>query len=738
MPRTNGVERSHGTFGHGSGNGGGLGRGNLSPEEQSPRASQESVGIISWQNGTIPKIRIRIPSNTRQKLARVINKTLPAFIINGLNEVNISGLPNDHSSGLSSGFSNVFDNGQGHGHGRGNHNNNLESDRTFSTQSASHLHTGGFANTSSRSVNSDHVILEGLAVPSSSHHSLHHARSTLSFESVPSMMSRASQRSQRSQPVYDIQGSAVNVNPSGNANVSGNVNSSIHGFGVGTSGNNTGSGSGSGNGSMGAPITRYYSWTSTHSGIPSPIHNITIRSVSASCGGVPKLQSDRDSTKSTTFGETESGIAFLYEGQQSIASSQDDDRYDPVKHLPAEIVAQVFRNLDVESINTCRLLSRTWKHAVESDSVWRQKFYANGWEATSDVLEPGLYWEQLFRTRYILEQRWLKGAVSPKVLAGHADGVYCVHMDNEKIVTGSRDRMIKIWDLETGKLLQTLGGEGQNNIVRRTRRSLPLNEAQDRGAGDHPATIQHTGSILCLALDDSIMVSGSSDSSCIIWQLPKFKPLKQVYRHSDGVLDVCLSKDYIVSCSKDATISIWDRNDPNYTLKYRLHGHRGPVNAIDLRGDYLFSASGDGFIKMWSVSTGTWIRDFQAHSKGLACVQASDDCKTIVSGGTDNVIRLWDVETSQCVRTLTGHKGLVRSLYILGDKIISGSYDQSIHIWDINTGKLLTNLSGWHGSWIFSAKADCKRIVSTSFGTKPVILDFSYGLDKRYLKCIQK
>jgi F-box and WD-40 domain protein 1/11 len=421
-------------------------------------------------------------------------------------------------------------------------------------------------------------------------------------------------------------------------------------------------------------LTKWYSWSTTSS---------------------PK-------GKSIDKPDNESRLAFLEQPDCS-------GRINFVLSIPSEIVVLIFYNLDIQSLASCCAVSRDWKQIVESNTIWRYKFNAQQVWRAAGILPDHLNWKNLYKTRHLLDKRWSSGEATPKALAGHSDSVYCVHFDNQKIVTGSRDRIIKVWDSESGDLIHTLGGQPDQKW-------------------------SHTGSVLCLAVDDNIMVSGSSDWSCIIWQLPEFMPVKQIFRHSAGVLDVCVDENHIISCSKDSTIIVWDRTHPDYPIKYQLKGHRGPVNALNIRGDYVFSAGGDGIVKMWDLLTGTCVRDFRGHTRGLACVQVSGNI--VISAGNDKTIRTWNIDTGQCVRVLEGHKCLVRSLHIFAHKIISGSYDQTIQIWDLNTGRLICNLAGSHGSWIFSAKADCKRIISTSFGTKPVILDFSDGLDKDYLKYI--
>ena len=48
----------------------------------------------------------------------------------------------------------------------------------------------------------------------------------------------------------------------------------------------------------------------------------------------------------------------------------------------------------------------------------------------------------------------------------------------------------------------------------------------------------HTGSVLCLHYDENYLVSGSSDSTIIIWSLISGSLIKRLYGHSESVLGI--------------------------------------------------------------------------------------------------------------------------------------------------------------------------------------------------------
>ncbi|CAZ82016.1 unnamed protein product [Tuber melanosporum] len=420
-----------------------------------------------------------------------------------------------------------------------------------------------------------------------------------------------------------------------------------------------------------------------------------------------------------TLGDGESGIVIddkdndcFYAIDTTVA------RKDFVKFLPPEISAHIFSFLDHQSLVNCESVSHAWMVAARDRHVWRNVFHAEHgpWKS-----KPGNDWKRMFKVRQELNLRWTQGRVTAKYLKGHTDSIYCVQFDDKKIVTGSRDKTIRIWDIATGECIRVLG--------RGSRFSSPPPVAS--GDISTPRTSfsdYHRASVLCLQFDDEILVSGSSDHTCIVWSVHTYTPLMRLAHHTAGVLDVCFDKKYIASCSKDTSVCIWDRKTGR--LFRQLAGHRGPVNAVAIRGNLIVSASGDALIKLWNVDTGKCIRDFVGHDRGLACVQFSEDARTIVSGGNDQDIRIWDAASGECIRILVGHQSLVRTLHLdsRNRRIISGSYDQSVKVWDLDSGKLVLDIQRFHSTWILSAKADYRRIISTSQDSRTLMLDFTTGM----------
>jgi F-box and WD-40 domain protein 1/11 len=426
--------------------------------------------------------------------------------------------------------------------------------------------------------------------------------------------------------------------------------------------------------------------------------------------------------------------------------------------LPTEIAADILAYLDSQSLLRSAKVNWKWNALATSNAVWRDSFLGLYARESGNVLpyiqfggqglgKPSLgnqEWRKMARARRAIAKNWKEAQPKAIYYVGHTDSVYCCQFDEKKIITGSRDRTIRVWDLHYPyKCQRVIGGPAAKPVRTATEVQLdthPTNTVHQNAslngtkAGDDlyftPSDF-HTASILCLQFDHEIMVTGSSDHSCIVWDVNTFEPIRRLRHHTAGVLDVCMDDEYIISCSKDAHICIWSRKD--FSLIKAIHGHRGPVNAVQLReinGDKLLvSASGDGLAKIWDLKRLEVRTQFNSQDRGLAAVEFSDDGAYVLAGGNDQVIYKFATQPPHELEyTYRGHSSLVRSLFLdsANGRVVSGSYDQGIRVYDFLTGELIGSYDNWTTSWILAAKSDYRRIVATSQDGRCLVMDFGY------------
>lgn len=260
-------------------------------------------------------------------------------------------------------------------------------------------------------------------------------------------------------------------------------------------------------------------------------------------------------------------------------------------------------------------------------------------------------------------------------LTGHTDAVWTVGIsrDGHTLVSGSGDKTIKLWDLDTGQLQRTLS--------------------------------EDSAEVLSVALspDGQILTSGSyaTEQAIKIWHLNTDKP-RPTLGLASKVWSVAPSPDgkTLASSSEDGSITIW--NMQTGTLRRTLKGHSDTVwsVAISPNGQTLVSGSKDKTIKIWNLQTGALLRTLIGHSDRVRSVAISPDGQTIISSSWDKTIKIWNLQTGKLLRTLTGHSGYVNSVAISPDSriIASGSDDKTLKLWSLNTGELLGTLYGHSGN----------------------------------------
>ncbi|MDY7009048.1 MAG: serine/threonine-protein kinase [Cyanobacteriota bacterium] len=257
------------------------------------------------------------------------------------------------------------------------------------------------------------------------------------------------------------------------------------------------------------------------------------------------------------------------------------------------------------------------------------------------------------------------------------------------LVTGSDDKIIRLWNLKTGQLLHKFLG--------------------------------HTAEVYAIAItaDGRRIFSGGDDRTILAWNLQKKTIADRFYSHSGSpyshgggaILSVAISPDNetVISGSADHTIKLW--NQRNGELLCKLHEHLDKVFCVTYakinhtgtaknypQNQIFASSSADSSIKIWQTGSCVSLKTLRGHSGGVYSVAFTSDAQAIASGGADRTIKLWDVRTGELLNIFKGHSRAVLSVAISPDSQIlaSGSLDGTVKLWNLHTGKLLDSLCGYH------------------------------------------
>jgi WD40 repeat protein len=295
------------------------------------------------------------------------------------------------------------------------------------------------------------------------------------------------------------------------------------------------------------------------------------------------------------------------------------------------------------------------------------------------------------------------GILLERTLKGHSNWVDSVAYspDGQTVASGSNDKTIKLWNVNTGNLLQTF--EGHSKWVNSVAYS-PDGQTLASGSNDNSV--------------GEVLASGSFDDTIKLWNVKTGKLLQTLEGNSHSVNSVAYSPDGqtlasggsisyqelirlkyspdLASGSYDQSIKLWNVKTGN--LLQTLEGHSSWVNSVAYSPDGQTVASGsrDSTIKLWNVKTGKLLQTLEGHSSSVKSVAYSPDGQTLASGSYDQSIKLWNVKTGNLLQTLEGHSSWVNSVAYSpdGQTVASGSRDSTIKLWNVKTGKLLQTLEG--------------------------------------------
>jgi hypothetical protein len=256
-----------------------------------------------------------------------------------------------------------------------------------------------------------------------------------------------------------------------------------------------------------------------------------------------------------------------------------------------------------------------------------------------------------------------------RTLRGHTGRICSVAIsaDGRFALSGSADKSTKMWEVATGRELETISGleyavtavafspNGQFVLCGSTGNSLALCEVPN--ANDLRRLVGHTGAVFSVAFspDGHCAASGGDDRMIKLWVVDSGLEQCTMLGHADSVYAVAFSPDghRVFSGGRDNLIKVWEVSTGREL--YNLSGHFGSVTSIALSNDNRFALSGswDKTLKLWDLSSGRELHTFIGHSSAIYSVAISSDNQYAHSIGWDNSLKTWDLKTGSVVRSLT-------------------------------------------------------------------------------------
>jgi Tol biopolymer transport system component/tRNA A-37 threonylcarbamoyl transferase component Bud32 len=231
--------------------------------------------------------------------------------------------------------------------------------------------------------------------------------------------------------------------------------------------------------------------------------------------------------------------------------------------------------------------------------------------------------------------------------------------DGRLLATGSDNKVVRIWDPDTGEQLRELTG--------------------------HSAWT--TRVTVAFSPDGRLLASSGSDNMVRIWDTQTGVQRRQLKTGQQLARPLAFSPDGETLAANGGVgeVSLW--NPRTGQLQRTLAGHQSETKSVAFSPDGSLLATSCGKnneVRVWRG--GVRLHVLTGHRGWLASVQVAfgPDGRTLATVG-DKVVRIWDPETGEQVRELTGHSGRVRCLAFSpdGHTLATGDSNGVVHLWAI-------------------------------------------------------
>ncbi len=247
-----------------------------------------------------------------------------------------------------------------------------------------------------------------------------------------------------------------------------------------------------------------------------------------------------------------------------------------------------------------------------------------------------------------------------RVISGHTGWVRSITVEpgNEWFATGSNDRIIKIWDLASGRLKLSLTG--------------------------------HISPVRGLAVSprQPYLFSCGEDKTVKCWDLEYNKVVRHYHGHLSAVYALALhpTLDILVTGGRDSVARVWDMR-----TKAQIHslgGHSNTVGSIfcEAVDPQVVTGSHDSTVRLWDIVAGKTITTLTNHKKSVRAMVSHPKLSMFCSGSI-NSLKQWRLPEGNFIQNLNGHDAIVNALAVNDDNVlVSGGDNGSMHFWDWRTG----------------------------------------------------
>ncbi|HMV46628.1 MAG TPA: caspase family protein [Blastocatellia bacterium] len=226
----------------------------------------------------------------------------------------------------------------------------------------------------------------------------------------------------------------------------------------------------------------------------------------------------------------------------------------------------------------------------------------------------------------------------------HEDSVNALLFADDKLVTGSSDQSIKVWNAATRNQIVKLSG--------------------------------HTAEVRALAVsaDGKWLASGAADGAIKIWQTGDWREVQTLKGHEGAVFALAFSNDgkRLASGGADKTVKLW--NTANWQSVQTIND-TATVYSLTFSADdrQLAAGNADAAIKLLDAASGTIVKTLTGAAGTVNGLSFSDDGRFLTSAHEDGSLRVWDGKAGDLAATVVGLRDSGEWLVVTPEGLFDGS-----------------------------------------------------------------
>jgi WD40 repeat protein len=263
------------------------------------------------------------------------------------------------------------------------------------------------------------------------------------------------------------------------------------------------------------------------------------------------------------------------------------------------------------------------------------------------------------------------------VQRGHYASVKSVAFtpDGKFLLSGSRDKTIKLWELATGRELRSYLG--------------------------HTSTIND----IAVSSDGKFFISSCADETARMWNIESGELIRTFQGHKDLLTSVALSHDnkYLVTAGYDWEAHLWEVKSGKLIKSFKVNPDKSVGYGLDAEfshDDTQIAFGGDNrSVMIYDIASGEMVREFKPdHGSCGGCgtfIQYNSK-NQIYSASNNGDLKLWDLGNSAMAAFIYTNEDKFSALDLVNNKLLVTTED-SVKLYNADTKQL---------EWAFHAGLD--------------------------------